>query len=145
MGMVLVKERVRASARKEAATKVARTHLARIRPARTHLVRIRPARIRLVRTHLARIHPARIRLVRTHLARTHLARIRLVRIRLARIRPARTHLIRTRLRPVLLLPAPRQQPRLNRRPLQRRLRPPVGRFLRGGIRWRMSPLRRPLR
>ena len=86
MGMVLVKERGRASARKEAVTKVARIH-----PARTHLVRIRLARIRL-------------------------ARIRLVRIRL---------------RPVLLLPAPRQQPRLNRRPLQRRLRPPVGPFLPG--------------
>ena len=76
MGMVLVKERVRASARKEVATKGARTHLARIR----------------------------------------LARIRLV---------------RTRLRPVLLPPAPRQQPRLNRLPLQRRPRPPVGPFLRG--------------
>ena len=76
MGMVLVKERVRASARKEAATKGARTHLVRIRPAR-----IRPVRIRL--------------------------------------------------RPVLLLPAPRQQPRLNRRPLQRPLQPPVGPFLRG--------------
>ena len=81
MGMVLVKERVRASARKEVATKGARTHLAR-----THLARIRQARIRLVRT---------------------------------------------RLRPVLLPPAPRQQPRLNRLPLQRRPRPPVGPFLRG--------------
>ena len=111
MGMVLVKERVRASARKEAVTKGARTHLVRIR-----LARIRPARTHLVRTHLARIRPAR----------THLVRIRLARIRLARIR-----LVRIRLRPVLLLPAPRQQPRLNRRPLQRRLRPPVGPFLRG--------------
>ena len=64
----------------------------------------------------ARIHPARTHPARTRLARTHLTRIRLVRIRL---------------RPALLLPAPRQQPRLNRRPLQRRLRPPVGPFLRG--------------